>query len=87
MNPDYTGSFQSRHIGPRPHERDQMLKAIGAPSLDALMDEAIPSSIRLKEPPSSLEPEAEHEFLGRLRGVARNNRPMRSLIAWATAIA
>ncbi len=42
MNPDYTGSFQSRHIGPRPHERDQMLTVIGAPSLDALMDEAIP---------------------------------------------
>jgi glycine dehydrogenase len=80
MNPDYTGSFQSRHIGPRPHERDQMLRLIGTPSLDALMEEAIPSSIRLKEPPSSLEAESEHEFLCRLRGVARNNRPMRSLI-------
>jgi len=80
MNPDDTGSFQSRHIGPRPHERDQMLRVIGAPSLDALMAEAIPASIRLKEAPSALEPESEHEFLGRLRGVAGNNRPMRSLI-------
>jgi glycine dehydrogenase len=80
MNPDNTGSFESRHIGPRPHERDAMLKVIGAPSLDALMDEAIPASIRLKEPPSLLEPESEHEFLNRLRGIARTNRPMRSLI-------
>ena len=80
MNPDNTGSFQSRHIGPRPHERDQMLRLIGTPSLDALMEEAIPSSIRLQEPPSALAPESEHEFLARLRGVARNNRPMRSLI-------
>ena len=53
MNPDVTGSFQSRHIGPRPHERDAMLQVIGAPSLDALMDEAIPASIRLKAPPSA----------------------------------
>jgi len=80
MDPDTTGSFQSRHIGPRPHERDQMLTVIGAPSLDALMDEAIPPSIRLQAPPSSLEAESEHEFLGRLRGIGRNNRPMRSLI-------
>jgi glycine dehydrogenase len=80
MIPDNTGSFQSRHIGPRPHELDHMLKVIGTPSLDALMEEAIPSSIRLKESPSALEPEREHEFLGRLRGVARNNRPVRSFI-------
>jgi len=57
-----------------------MLKVIGTPSLDALMEEAIPSGIRLKAPPSSLEPEREHEFLGRLRNVARRNQPMRSLI-------
>jgi glycine dehydrogenase len=80
MNPDTTGSFQSRHIGPRPHERDRMLQIIGAPSLDGLMEEAIPPSIRLKTPPSSLEAESEHEFLNRLRGIARNNRSMRSLI-------
>ena len=80
MNPDDTGSFQSRHIGPRPHERDRMLQVIGAPSLDALMEEAIPSSIRLKAPPSALEPEREHEFLARLREVARRNLPVRSLI-------
>ena len=80
MNPDTTGSFQSRHIGPREHERDLMLKVIGVPSLDALMEEAIPRSIRLLEPPSTLAPEQEHEFLSRLRAVARKNRPVRSLI-------
>ena len=42
--------FQSRHIGPDADERDAMLKVIGAPSLDALMDEAIPARIRLKTP-------------------------------------
>jgi glycine dehydrogenase len=80
MNPDNSGSFQSRHIGPRSYERDQMLKVIGAPSLDALMDEAIPPSIRLDRPPTSIEAESEHAFLNRLRAVARGNQPMRSLI-------
>jgi glycine dehydrogenase len=80
MNPDDTSSFQSRHIGPRPHERDLMLQTIGALSLDALMEEAIPSSIRLEAPPSAREPEREHEFLARLREVARRNLPVRSLI-------
>ena len=43
-------SFQSRHIGPDPEETADMLKVVGAASLDALMDEAIPARIRLKAP-------------------------------------
>ena len=80
MSRDITGSFQFRHIGPRPHERDAMLAVIGVPSLDALMDEAIPASIRLAAPLETAPPESEHGFLARLRGVARKNRPMTSLI-------
>ena len=34
--------FAHRHIGPSLDERDAMLTAIGAASLDALIDEAIP---------------------------------------------
>ncbi len=48
--------FQSRHIGPDADERDAMLKAIGASSLDALMDEAIPARIRLKTAEETPEP-------------------------------
>jgi len=42
-------SFSSRHIGPDAEETAAMLKAVGAPSLDALIDEAIPARIRLKK--------------------------------------
>ena len=42
--------FESRHIGPGPDERDAMLKVIGAPSLDVLMDQAIPARIRRAAP-------------------------------------
>ena len=80
MSRDTTGSFESRHIGPRAHELDAMLKVIGVPSLDALMDEAIPASIRLSRPLDTVQPRTEHRFLSELRDVARKNRPVKSLI-------
>ena len=69
--------FVSRHLGPRPADRDAMLKAIGASSLDALMDEAIPASIRLDSPLSLPEAESEQHFLSRLRVVAAKNQVFR----------
>ncbi len=45
---DATDTFPRRHIGPSPAERDEMLEAVGAASLDALIDEAIPAAIRLQ---------------------------------------
>jgi glycine dehydrogenase len=80
MGRDNTGSFESRHIGPSAAEREAMLKVIGSPSLDALMEEAIPASIRLPQPMAEAAPETEHGFLARLRTISRKNRPMRSLI-------
>src|SRR5262245_48679392 len=77
---DATDSFARRHIGPSPAERDDMLRAVGAPSLDALVDEAIPSSIRLQAPLNLPPAETEHGFLRRLTQLARGNRPFRSYI-------
>ena len=42
--------FIQRHIGPNASETNQMLKAIGAPSLEVLIEKTIPASIRLKKP-------------------------------------
>ncbi|MBI4265054.1 MAG: aminomethyl-transferring glycine dehydrogenase [Acidobacteria bacterium] len=72
--------FVRRHIGPSPEERDAMLAAIGVPSLDALIDEAIPASIRLTRPLTLPPPESEHGFLRRLTRLARLNKPFRSYI-------
>ena len=80
MSRELTGSFESRHLGPRPQECDAMLKTIGVPSLDRLMDEAIPPAIRLARPLALPEGESEYRFLGRLRGVAAKNKPFRSYI-------
>ena len=43
-----TDSFQLRHIGPSPKDRETILKAIGVDSLDQLVYETIPDDIRLK---------------------------------------
>src|SRR5262245_43887268 len=75
-----TDWFPFRHIGPSPDERDDMLAVVGAQSLDALIDEAIPSSIRLAAPLNLPPPESEHQFLRRLGHLAHQNQIFRSYI-------
>ena len=57
-----------------------MLRVVGAPSLDALIDETMPGDIRLSRRLALPPPEAEHEYLSRLRGIAARNRVCRSYI-------
>ncbi len=73
-------SFQDRHIGPGPVDRERMLAAVGAASLDALVDQAVPAGIRLAEPLALPDAESEACFLDRLRAVADKNEPWRSFI-------
>jgi len=74
------GTFQSRHIGPDAAAREEMLAAIGVPSLDALIDQTIPPDIRLGMPLDLPAGESEHDYLRRLRGIAARNRSFRSFI-------
>ncbi|HEU4693730.1 MAG TPA: hypothetical protein VFS23_35445, partial [Vicinamibacterales bacterium] len=77
---DVSDGFARRHIGPSPDERDAMLQAVGAPTLDALMGEAIPASIRLKTPLSLPPAESEQQYLNRLGHLAHRNQVFRSYI-------
>jgi len=54
--------------------------AVGAASLDALIDEAVPPAIRLDAPLDEGGAESEAEFLTRIRQVGQRNRPGRALI-------
>jgi glycine cleavage system P protein (glycine dehydrogenase) len=72
--------FQSRHIGPDRDERDAMLKVVGAPSLDALIDEAVPARIRLKKRLDLPNGESEYHFLRELREISSRNQIFRSFI-------
>jgi len=72
-------TFPDRHIGPSEAEIQEMLATLGLPSLDALVDETVPPSIRrdaLKLPA----PKGEHELLDDLRAVAQRNEVFRSFI-------
>jgi glycine dehydrogenase len=80
MAPGSIDRFAHRHIGPSPDERDAMLQAVGVSSLDALIDEVVPASIRLDHPLNLPPAETEHEFLRRLTQMARGNRTFRSCI-------
>jgi len=72
--------FAPRHIGPSPEQRGEMLAAIGVESLDALIDEVVPRSIRLDRPLDLPPAESEHLFLRRLTGLALRNETFRSYI-------
>ena len=72
--------FQTRHIGPDAADLASMLKIVGAPSLDALVDEAIPASIRLKDRLHLPDGVPEHEFLRGLQQLARQNQLFQSYI-------
>src|SRR4051812_34453219 len=72
--------FQSRHIGPSPADAAAMLKVVGAASLGALMDEAIPARIRLGKQLNLAAGKSEYQFLEDLRGLASRNRLFKSYI-------
>ena len=57
-----------------------MLKVVGAASLDALIDETVPGSIRQKAPLAFGDPMSEREVLDHLKATARKNTVMLSLI-------
>jgi glycine dehydrogenase len=80
MKLDPTDRFAPRHIGPRGADLDAMLGAVGASSLDLLMDEVIPPAIRLPRPLNLPAAESESTYTARLRTIARRNRVNRSFI-------
>jgi len=74
-----TDTFTRRHHGDDASETTQMLEVLGFPSLDALIDTAVPSHLRrgpLNLPPAS----GESEALSELRSIALQNQVFRSFI-------
>ncbi|MCH7932774.1 MAG: aminomethyl-transferring glycine dehydrogenase [Gemmatimonadetes bacterium] len=72
--------FAGRHIGPRPHDVRQMLESMGLRSLDELIDQTIPESIRLKNDLDLPEASSEHDLLEQLQEIGARNRVFRSYI-------
>jgi glycine dehydrogenase len=72
--------FVSRHNGSNAHDVQAMLNRIGASSLDALIAETVPASIRLPQALNLPEGMSEHALLQHLRGIAAKNRLYKSYI-------
>ena len=72
--------FVSRHLGPDQAQVATMLERLGYPSLDALMEEAVPASIRTTAPldlPAAL---SEAGVADELRSLAASNVPGEPMI-------
>ena len=73
-------AFEERHIGFTAPDAKAMLHAVGASSMDELLGQTIPSSIRRVET-LALEPAlSETEVLAELRNIASENQVFTSLI-------
>lgn len=73
--------FSQRHIGPKPTDIDRMLTSLGPSSLEELMEQIFPESIK-KDTFSFDIPDAvsEHEALRMLKNIAQKNSAVKSLL-------
>ncbi len=69
-----------RHIGPRDHDVEEMLKIVQATSLDDLVDKVVPSSIRTDRPLELATAKSERESLSYLRKMADRNEVFTSMM-------
>lgn len=73
-------AFEHRHNGPDEEQIEKMIDDLGVSSLDQLIDEAIPSSIRKKEALNLSAPLNEYEYLNKLRETASKNSVFKNFI-------
>ncbi|HEV7760723.1 MAG TPA: glycine dehydrogenase (aminomethyl-transferring), partial [Acidimicrobiales bacterium] len=79
-DPFDTTAFADRHIGPSDADIEHMLATLGVASLDELIDQAVPSTIRDDKPLTLDEAISEPAALDRLRALAARNQVATSLI-------
>lgn len=75
-----TDNFLWRHVGPRPGDIEEMLEVVGVQSIDELIDQTVPRSIRLEGALDLPAPLTEQEFLERMKRVASRNKLYRTFI-------
>ncbi|MEL6135519.1 MAG: glycine dehydrogenase (aminomethyl-transferring), partial [Bacteroidota bacterium] len=73
-------TFVKRHLGPNEDELSHMLEAVGASSLQELIDQTVPAAIRLDQPLREQAPMSEHQYIAHVKGIASKNKVFRSYI-------
>ncbi len=72
--------FVHRHLGPRDLDIARMVEVIGVDSLDALIDETVPKSIRMDGELKLAGPRSESDVLDEMSALAHENKLYRSFI-------
>ena len=76
----YKENFSERHVGPNSSELKKILNAIGVKSIDHLLNDTIPDSIRINKKlnlPNSI---TEHEFLKEIKSLSYKNEKFKTYI-------
>jgi glycine dehydrogenase len=77
---EHPDRFAPRHIGPDDDETREMLRVVGAQSLDELIDQTIPAAIRLRRPLELPPARSEHELLELAHAISQKNEVWRSFV-------
>ncbi len=77
---DPKGDFPRRHLGPREADIPEMLEVLGCSSMEELVEQTVPRSIRMEGDLRLGDPTPEHLLLGELQEIARQNKVFRSFI-------
>ncbi len=72
--------FVARHVGPATRDIESMLRSVGVASLDALIDQVVPKTIRRARPLRLPAARTEAAVLSTLREIAGENKVLRSFI-------
>lgn len=75
-----SNEFIPRHIGPNDHETRQMLKTIGVSSVSELIDQTVPSGIRMSHTLRIPGAMSEHEYLRHIKEISLWNKPYKNYI-------
>jgi glycine dehydrogenase len=80
LNIHYKEDFQNRHIAPNEADTAEMLQAVGVNSIDELIEQTVPTAIRLKQPLNLPAAKSETEYLGALKQTSLLNKVFKSFI-------
>lgn len=80
LNIHYQENFKDRHIAPNEADTEAMLQTVGVNSIDELIEQTIPASIRLKQGLNLPEAKSEVDYLNSLKQTASLNKVFKSFI-------
>lgn len=80
LNIHYKEDFQNRHIAPNEADTAEMLHTVGVNSIDELIEQTVPTAIRLKQPLNLPAAKSETEYLGALKQTSLLNKVFKSFI-------